>query len=189
MRINAKRLVVAMFSLVAVGAVPPTLADQTDPALDGHFSRLRAATNDATALEAERAITRLWHRGTDQELTSGLNKARKLIETWAFEEAMTLLDELVERAPRFAEAWNQRATLHYIQRRYDQSLADVERTLKLEPRHFGALAGRGEIHLRLGELAKALSAFEEALAIHPRLPALRGRVEALRAMVAARELQ
>ncbi|MEM7405356.1 MAG: tetratricopeptide repeat protein [Pseudomonadota bacterium] len=173
-------------SLAAAFAFGAASADQTDPGLDAHFETLRLAPDETVALEAERSITSLWNRGATPALTSQLAEARKLIESWSFDQARKLLDELTRRAPRFAEAWNQRATLHYIERRYDASLADVAITLKLEPRHFGALAGLGEIRLRLGDLNGALTAFESALAVHPRLPGLRNRVEALRAMDAHR---
>lgn len=60
------------------------------------------------------------------------------------------------------------------------SIVDVERTLELEPRHFGALAGRGEIRFTSGQLHDALKAFKRALAVHPHLPRVKYRVGMLR---------
>ena len=60
------------------------------------------------------------------------------------------------------------------------SIGDIERTLALEPRHFGALSGLGQICLRHGERAGALIAFDAALRVHPHLPGLREAAEKLR---------
>ena len=69
--------------------------------------------------------------------------------------------------PDYAEAWNRRATIHYLLGNYQDSLADIEQTLTLEPRHFGALSGVGLIMQQLGENEKALHAFEQVLEISP----------------------
>ena len=94
--------------------------------------------------------------------------------------ARAAFDLLVTRAPNFAEAWNKRATLLYLLGDDDGSVADVRRTLVLEPRHFGALSGLGLINARHGRPEAALHSFEAALAIHPFLPGARANVEALR---------
>ena len=62
---------------------------------------------------------------------------------------------------------------------YEQSLADIERTLKLEPRHFGALSGRGLCYLELDKLPEALDAFRAALDINPWLQDAQSYVEEL----------
>ncbi len=61
-----------------------------------------------------------------------------------------------------------------------ESLADIVKTLDLEPRHFGALSGRGMIYRRLGKQKEAADSFREALAINPHL---------LGARMALRELE
>jgi tetratricopeptide (TPR) repeat protein len=50
---------------------------------------------------------------------------------------------------------------------YDKSLADIQKTLQLEPRHFGALSGLGMIMIKLGDKQRALEAFERAYAVDP----------------------
>ena len=78
-----------------------------------------------------------------------------------------MLDQLVDNESDFAEAWNRRATVHYLLGNYKESLSDIEKTLTLEPRHFGALSGIGMIMLKLGQTDKALHAFERVLDISP----------------------
>ena len=43
------------------------------------------------------------------------------------------------------------------------------RTLKLEPRHFGAFSGLGLIRMALGDWPGAITALESALRIHPNM--------------------
>src|SRR3546814_20777188 len=95
---------------------------------------------------------------------------------------------MVVIAPGFAEGWNKRATVHYLLGNYGESLADIAETLALEPRHFGALSGRGLVYLRLEDAQRALDAFEQALAIPPNLPAAALNAEELRKMLHDREL-
>ena len=47
------------------------------------------------------------------------------------------------------------------------SVADIEETLKLEPRHFGALSGLGLIYQEVEKWDAALRAFETALQVNP----------------------
>ena len=76
---------------------------------------------------------------------------------------------LTEIEPDFAEGWNKRATVFYLLRRINESQEDVERTLKLEPRHFGALSGLGLIRMELRDWPGAISALEAALRLHPHM--------------------
>jgi tetratricopeptide (TPR) repeat protein len=89
------------------------------------------------------------------------------------------LDALINEAPKFAEAFNQRAILHFQNEEWHKSIADCERTLKLNPYHFGAAAGMGRCYLQLGRHRAALKAFRHALRIHPGLEEVEETVRAL----------
>ena len=76
---------------------------------------------------------------------------------------------LVQRAPGFAEAYNQRAILHFETEEWYKSIADCERVLELNPYHFGAAAGLGRCYLELNKQRAALKAFRRSLRINPGL--------------------
>ena len=95
-------------------------------------------------------------------------------------EALRILDAIVTISPEYAEGWNKRATVYYLLGRHEDSISDVEKTLDLEPRHFGALSGLGLIYNRLDEDAAALDAFERALKVNPHLGQAKQEVKRLR---------
>ena len=70
----------------------------------------------------------------------------------------------------------------------DQSLDDMATTLKLEPRHFGALSGRGLVCFNLDDLERALVSFEAALAVSPHMVGPRSNTEAIRQFLRGSEI-
>ena len=155
-------------------------ADQNEPRLEELFSRLKAAPNEAEARVIEDTIWRIWlvsgNEAADRQM------ARGVLAMHGGEHAVALaaFDRIVAIAPDFAEGWNKRATVHYLMGNFQASLDDIAKTLALEPRHFGALSGRGLVNLALGDERAALEAFEAALEIHPHLPGANTRIKALR---------
>lgn len=149
------------------------------PRLGSLFDELRQADSDVTASRTEEQIWDAWMEHSDPQVAEVLYEATRSLATSDFARAGTLLDALIDAHPEYAEAWNKRATLRFMQKRDTQSVADIERTLALEPRHFGALCGFGQICLRRGDRDAALFAFAEALRINPHLNSVREAYEAL----------
>ena len=117
-----------------------------------------------------RATQELWRRWFEQKGVAGLEQIRQaqmLLETGEKLQAEAVLTQLIQDLPDFAEAWNRRALLYYLQRRYRASIADCEQVVRLNPIHFGALHGLGLCHMALGEYSVAIGAFREALKIQP----------------------
>ena len=137
--------------------------------LDTLFAALKSAKDTAEGQAIERDILRLWHQSGDAKVDRLLNGAMVAMSARAFPLALDYLDTIVTIKPDFAEGWNKRATAYFMVSRYAESMADVEKTLALEPRHFGALAGLGMIMLRIGDTRRAIAAFKEAVAVNPNL--------------------
>lgn len=147
--------------------------------LTGLFREL-ALTEPARPVEdIEDQIWALWGSHEDRLAEETLLAAVEAMGSGSLKTARPLLDHLVERHPRWAEAWNKRATLASIEKRDADSLLDIGHTLELEPRHFGAIAGFGNICLRNGHLNEARAAFQIALSINPHMDDLRDMLENL----------
>ncbi len=149
--------------------------------LDKLFRRLAETRDGMEAQETEDLIWGLWMTHPDRDAEERLERATRALAARDLDAAETLLDRLVHDYPEFAEAWNKRATLYFLQGRDAESVADIRRTLSLEPRHFGALAGFGQICLRQGDRVAALFAFDAALAVNPHLAAVRAMAAELSA--------
>ena len=175
-----RRAIRSALLVAAVMGMPDARADQTDPRLGPLFDRLKAAADAAVARPIELEIWRIWGETPDPENRALLERGVDAMGAGDTRTARAAFDLLVIRAPRFAEGWNKRATLLYLVGDDDASVADVRRTLVLEPRHFGALSGLGLINARRDRPELALHSFEAALKVHPFLPGAKANVDALR---------
>lgn len=133
------------------------------------FAALRNPDSSEPPEEIESLIWSLWTDHADPGAARRMDQAIAAITNRNYRRAEKILDQLVRDHPDWAEAWNRRASLYYALRRDAESIADIRRTLALEPRHFGALLGFAQISLRHGDIATALVAFQTALRINPAL--------------------
>jgi tetratricopeptide (TPR) repeat protein len=129
--------------------------------------------------EIEDLIWTLWISHEDRAAEEAMGKAVEAMAGGSLQKARIVLDGLLALHPDWAEAWNKRATLNFIEKRDAESLNDIEQTLRLEPRHFAAISGFGQICLRNGHLNEAKAAFQLALAINPHLQGLREIIDDL----------
>ena len=155
-------------------------ADQQDPRLGELFVALAEAPDQATALPIEVTIWQIWLDGGDAKLNEIMVQGIEAMSATRYLDAAERFTDLILAAPAFAEAWNKRATVYYLMDRHEDSVRDIERTLALEPRHFGAISGMGLIFLERRDEEGALDAFEKVLEIHPHARGARFHVERLR---------
>ena len=164
-------------------APPPPAEKPLKPAekraeqLDILFASLRRPGVQSETVE--RKIWSLWAASDSPTAEVLLQQASRAIDDRAPAEALSILDRLVGAFPGYAEAWNKRATLYFMMKNYDKSLADIDKVLDLEPRHFGALAGKGVILERQKKYTEARAAYEDALAVNPTLEQVKEALKAL----------
>jgi tetratricopeptide (TPR) repeat protein len=118
----------------------------------------------------DRATRELWRIWFEQKGLSGLEvlrRAQLLLELRDFDKAEKLLTNLVTQQPDFAEAWNRRAVLHYVQGRYMAAIADCQEVIRLNPFHFGALHGLGLCYMAMENYRAAIQTFHRALIVQP----------------------
>lgn len=178
----------SIFSIFIAGLSTQVSADQKDPRLDVLFSALKLSDTQETSKMLENQIWTIWHippAGSESGFV--LRDGIEAMSTGRVNDALEAFDKVTRLEPEFAEGWNKRATVFYMLGDLDRSALDIQRTLALEPRHFGALSGLGLINLAKGDKPAALKAFDAALEIHPHLPS-KERIDALRRELADKKL-
>lgn len=156
--------------------------------LDSLFDLLKDAPSAAEAQTIEIEIWKLWTVTGESDLDSTMFVGITAMRRGNLQRALTLFDQLIIDAPEFAEAWNKRATIHFMLGNHEASIADITRTLLLEPRHFGALSGLGMIFADIGREKAAIRAFESALSIHPHLPGANALRDMIKRKIEARRI-
>lgn len=135
-------------------AIPALLADLKDP-------------DESVRNRATGQFWMMWFRQKGVYGLELLQRSQVLLEAGEVSEAEALLTEIIQDQPDFAEAWNRRAVLYYVQGEYHKSLADCQQVLRLNPIHFGALHGLGLCYVALEDYRTAIQAFRQALEIQP----------------------
>src|SRR3984893_10584405 len=147
--------------------------------LDALFVRLRNAGDPGDAQRIASSIERVWLQSDSELANLSIQRATVSMQARQYPLALSLFDKLVALEPDWAEAWNQRAATRFLTGDTDGAMADIDRVIKLEPRHFGALAGMGMILQGAGLEKSALEIFKKALGIYPLEPDIRKLVEKL----------
>jgi tetratricopeptide (TPR) repeat protein len=135
--------------------------------LDDLFDDLKREANERSAQRISRQIWDAWMVSGSPTVDLMMGWANEATQAKKYDVALDFLDQVVTLAPDFAEGWNRRATVHYLRNDFAKSIADIEKTLALEPRHFGALAGLASIMEATGRDALALQANEQILDVYP----------------------
>mmetsp|Transcript_7019 Transcript_7019/g.13003 ORF Transcript_7019/g.13003 Transcript_7019/m.13003 type:complete len:477 (+) Transcript_7019:224-1654(+) len=145
-------------------ASPPGQSLQAEDAL---HEILRTTSDDDVAEIAEAALWAAWLPSSDELIDNVMRRGLKLMKDGELPEAIKAFTEVVLAAPNYAEGWNKRATAFFLAERFDDSISDCQRVLKLKPRHFGCLSGLAVCHLRKGDERSALRWLRAALEVNP----------------------
>ena len=169
--------IIAVLILLVYSLASP--ADQNDPALDGLFERLAITTSDEEASNITHEIWQRWTANDDPDVSQLMQIGIRALNYSTYRKALQSFDRVIEMAPEFAEGWNKRATLYYHIKEYRRSIDDIKKTLRLEPRHFGAWSGLGLVSIAQENYSGALAAFKKALSINPHISNIRRYVQKL----------
>ena len=154
-------------------------ANQNDTRLDSLFSQLQITDSGQKARTIEKFIWKIWRESGDESVDQLMVDGVKAMGGGNYEGALIAFNSIVKGAPNFAEGWNKRATLYWLMGDFEKSVEDINRTLALEPRHFGALSGLAMIRESQERPLDALQAFERALEIYPAMPNAAQRIRTL----------
>ncbi len=135
--------------------------------LDALFGQLKRERNEKAAERIASRISEEWNHSGSASIDLMMTWSQTAMEGKKFDVALDFLDQVVTMEPAYAEGWNRRATVHFLMQNYAKSMADISHTLQLEPRHFGALSGMGQIMKNTGRNELALQAWQRVLDIYP----------------------
>jgi len=142
-------------------------ADQKDERLIELFDKLFLSTNNMEASKLLFNIWNIWSIADNQETQIMFDEANQFMDVGELDNAIELFTKVVKQSPEFAEGWNKRATVYFLKGELNKSISDIEKTLNLEPRHFGALDGLAEIYLMQDDLVGAAVIYRRILEIIP----------------------
>jgi tetratricopeptide (TPR) repeat protein len=153
-------------------------ADKADR-LDKLFADLKRERNEKAAERIAGQIWEEWFKSGSASIDLMMVWAQHAMEAQKYDVALDFLDEVVTLQPTYAEGWNRRATLHFMMSNYSKSMSDIDHTLSLEPRHFGALSGMAQILKSSGKKELALKAYQQVLEIYPMMRSAQNEVATL----------
>ena len=143
------------------------LADERKNKLDKLFKELKISNSELT-FKVEQKIWKIWStHPKENKLTLMLSEGSGLVKKNQLNGAIKLFTKVIELDPNWAEAWNKRATVFYLLGEFQKSQDDIDEVLKLEERHFGALAGQGLVNIQLKNYEKAIMSYKKAQKIYP----------------------
>jgi len=159
-----KFFILSVFFFLSLSAA---FADERKKQLDKLFNELKI-DNPVLTFEVEQKIWKIWSTHPKKnELTLMLSEGSTLVKNDKLNEAVNIFTKVIELDPNWAEAWNKRATVFYLLGKFQKSQNDIDKVLKLEERHFGALAGQGLVNIQLKNYEKAIMSYEKAQKIYP----------------------
>jgi len=156
--------------------------------LDKLFTQLKSAKDLLSAQVIENEILEIWsvHPSDDRRgfrLTELLTQGTRLMNMRELSKAYEIFTKVITVESDWAEAWNKRATVLYLMKQYESSLADIEITLVLEPRHFGALSGQALNYIELNLYEKAIESYKSAQKIYPLLDSAKKMIPELQELI------
>ena len=157
---------IAMLSGPAMAQECPDVPDHTE-ALSALFQQAQAADSHMAARAISDEMWLLWADAPDDHAQDLLNEAMDRRRVADYDGAALAATALIDYCPDYAEGYNQRAFVNFLRQDYDAALPDLDDTLKLSPRHIGALTGRALTLVALDRKAEAALDLRAALALNP----------------------
>ncbi len=162
-------------------------AEERDNELNNLFKQLKNSEN-TKAIEIENKIWKIWstHPSDDRRgfrLTEFLAQGSLLMNRGELSKAYGIFSQIILEDPKWAEAWNKRATVLYMLGRYEQSQIDINQVLRIEKRHFGALSGQGLVQTKLKNYKKAIKSYKDVQKIHPSMQAPKVMIPRLKKLI------
>lgn len=163
-------------------------ANERELQLNNLFDQLKK-NNSSITNNIEMKIWKVWSTHPSKEnLTNLLAEGSFLMSERKYNKAYDIFSRVIFLDPSWSEAWNKRATVLYIMKRYKESQKDIDEVLKLEKRHFGALAGQGLVSIALQDYEKAINSYKEVQKIHPNMESPKIMIQQIKELIKSKSI-
>jgi len=172
-----------LFFLILFSITLNAAANDREEKLEKLFNQLKI-NNFNSAYSIEQKIWQLWStHPNDDKLTARLEEGSQFVRDQQLNKAIDIFSELIKIDQNWAEAWNKRATVLYLQGEFKKSQDDINKVLELEGRHFGALAGQGLVNIELKNYEKAIKSYEKVQEIYPSMRSPKIMIERIERLI------
>lgn len=169
MKLASLTLALVFVATSAVASNCPPAPDHAD-ALARLFNQVQLAPDPVSGQLITNEMWALWAEAPDEAAQAVLDAGMEKRAAYDFAGAISEFDRLIAYCPDYAEGYNQRAFVLFIQQDYPSALADLDRALDLSPTHVAALAGKALTLMGLNRMEEGQELLKQALALNPWLP-------------------
>lgn len=163
-----------VLSALVVSIAVPGMAFAECPPVPDHgelqsmlIADLQKTTDEYAAAPIMGALWSIWKNAPDDNSQALLDEGVSRIRVSDYSAAITVLSELVDYCPDYAEGYNQRAFAYFLQGEFADALLDLDVAIELSPQHIGALSGRALTLMNLGQIELAHEQLRRALELNP----------------------
>jgi tetratricopeptide (TPR) repeat protein len=163
-----RRLILPLLLLPSLVLAQPVKDKRA--ALDKMLDALRTAPNEQVASALEDRIRQQWVESSTPAVTLLMSRGLRESNANAPGDAVSAFSDAIVLDPTLAEAWHQRAIARFKSGDTVGAVRDLQETLKLEPRHFGAWQTLEAIAEARQDWKAAYDAWQHVMDIDPRTP-------------------
>ncbi len=117
-------------------------------------ARALRGDDPAAAARAEAALWQMWGTSGVPEIDRLFARGVEAMERRDLLAAEAMFTDVIRRAPDFAEGWNKRATVRYLDGNHAAAIADCEETVARKPTTSARSRARGSVTWRSGSIAR-----------------------------------
>ena len=160
-------MIKTILTLIFLTFAANSFSDQNSPVLDVLFEDLYNVQDITQQNKIVSNIWSEWMKIDNPDSQKIMDMVPYFFQTRNYDEAIEALSYVIEQEPHFSEAYNKRATFYFMMGDFENSMKDIESTLALEPRHFGALVGMSRILITYKKYEQAFQVYEEMMNLMP----------------------
>ena len=135
--------------------------------LDDLFCLLKSARKLEDANIVQDMIKEVFKEFPDSSLRTQLDSGITELIEGKTKKALETFSDIVVTENAYGEAWNKKATVHYMLGERESAIEASNKALEIDPRNFQALAGIGLVEMDALNDKEAITAFQQCLALNP----------------------